>query len=472
MRTARPVVVVGGGLAGIAAALTLGRAGVPTLLLDSRQVLGGRVRSFGDPERDNGQHVFLGCCERLIRLLDTLGLGAETTLQERARVPVVDIHGRIGLLGSRGPLDAVGPLAALASYRHLNAWERASALWAAARLDGEARAAETEGRGGAFRTGLFSDWLREHRQGPRARRYFWDLLTTPTLNAAPERVSTAAAAFVLRKALFGGPDTLRVGWARSALSAWIHGAALRSLSSLGLEVRLRHKVHRIVFGGEHVIGVECPQGTIETGRIVLALPPHRLRSILPDRLAKRPPFSSAGRIESSAIVGVHLRFDRPIGAPEILATPDSPLEWIFNTTRIRGAEAETEAEQELSIVLSDAGRWLPLTADRIIACMREALPLVLPEAGSARLVDAKVHREPHATIVPSPRTEKLRPPQATEIPGLTLAGAWTDTGGWPSTMEGAVVSGERAARAIIQDPPPNACPSRANLGLSRGTAPI
>ncbi len=447
--TGKPVVVVGGGLAGIAAALALGQAGMPALLLESRPVLGGRLRSFGDPERDNGQHVFLGCCERLMRLLDTLGLGADTALQARARVPVVDIHGRIGILGSRGPLEAAGPLIALASYRHLSGWERASALWAAARLDAEARAAETERRCGAFRAMLFSDWLRGHHQGPRARRYFWDLFTTPTLNAPPEGVSTAAAAFVLRKALFGGPDALRVGWARSALSAWIHGAALRSMRSLGVEVWLRHKVHRIVFDGDRVSGIEGPQGIIDAERIVLALPPHRLRSILPDRLATRSPFSSAGRIESSAIVGVHLRFDRPTGAPDILAAPDSPVEWVFNTTRMRGAEAD--AEEELSIVLSDAGRWLPLTADRIVARMLEALPLVLPEVSSARLLDARVHREPHATIVPSPRTEQLRPSQATEIPGLTLAGAWTDTGGWPSTMEGAVVSGERAARATIDN---------------------
>jgi len=430
---------VGGGLAGIAAALELRAAGSEVLLIETRPVLGGLVRSFDG--RDNGQHIFLGCCRRLMRLLDRLRISPDTALQARARIPVVDIEGRIGVLGARGPAGALAPLLGLATYSLLRPLERASIVRALARLPRPERAAATQG--------CFADWLREQRQGPRARRYFWDLVTTPSLNAPPERVATGAAAFVLRQALFGGADALRVGWARRALTPWIDPASRAGLRAAGVELRLGCKVRRIVVEGRRVAALELDGETLGAGRVVLAVPPRQLAALLPEALARSDPFRAAGRIDWGAIVGVHLRYDRTLDAPAILAAPDSPCEWIFDAGGIRGESKG--AGQELSVVLSDAQGWLRLSADEIVRRLSNALPLVLPRAAAARLVDATVHREPRATIVPSPRCEALRPPQATPIAGLALAGAWTDTGGWPSTMEGAVISGERAA-AVLRIP--------------------
>lgn len=435
------VVVVGGGLAGISAAIRLREAGLPTQLIEARRVLGGRVRSFGAAQRDNGQHVFLGCCSRLLHLLDELDLLAtRSALQSRASVPVVDWRGKIGILGEKGRLGSLSSLWSLASYGLLTPTKRASLIRCMARLRDPDCAGDSQE--------TFDHWLRRHGQGAQARRYFWDLFIVPTLNAPPECVSAAAAAFVLRTAFFSGPRALRVGWARQGLTPWLHDAALARLQALGVRVRLGERVGPVQLDEAGAItGIKVGEQLLETPIVVLAVPPHRLPKLLPPALAAVQPFEGCARLATAAIIGVHLRYATPTGAPELLAAPDSPVEWIFNRTRLRGESAE--AGEELSIVLSHADRWLRFPNEEIVRRLRLGLARTLPATAALKPIEAVVHREPRATFVPSPRTERWRPAAQTPVPGLILAGAWTQTGGWPATMEGAVISGENAAAAVL-----------------------
>jgi squalene-associated FAD-dependent desaturase len=468
------VVVIGGGLAGIAAAAALARSGVRCDLLEAQPRLGGLLRSHGqDPWcNDNAQHIFLGCCRHLTRFLADLGLNrpALTALQPVARIPVVAFDGQHALLGSRGPIPSLGPLLGLTGYQLLPGSARLSILRC---LSAIYRARPVDPRQS------FDEWLRHHRQGAAARRYFWDLIVTPTLNAPPERVASSAALFILRRAFFSGAAALRVGWPRLPLSNWIHPAASSYLQSNGVRLHLRTRAIALLqeesgrIRGVRVRGA-ADQGetTLATDIVVLALPWHRLPALLPTELARLAPFRGLQRIEAAPIIGVHLAYPRPTGAPPMLAAPDTPLEWLFNTTLIRGGHrsritgndpgdgpaggdpattttAATAGPETLSIVLSDARRWLPLPAAEIVHRLRLGLARVLPATHDIAPLRLAVHREPRATIRPSPRTEALRPGARTPIPGLLLAGAWTDTGGWPSTMEGAVISGENAAAAVL-----------------------
>ena len=140
-----PIAVIGGGLAGISAALELARAGRRVTLFERGDRLGGRVRSHrqGTQEFDNAQHVLLGNCDALLALLDTLGLsGEDTALQTRARVPVIDGRGRIGWLGERGiGRGRAAGLWGLARYALLSPRERASVVASLLRLDSEVRRA-------------------------------------------------------------------------------------------------------------------------------------------------------------------------------------------------------------------------------------------------------------------------------------------------------------------------------------------
>jgi uncharacterized protein with NAD-binding domain and iron-sulfur cluster len=149
---------------------------------------------------------------------------------------------------------------------------------------------------------------------------------------------------------------------------------------------------------------------------------------------------------ASPIVNVHLHFERRVLFEPFAAALDSPVQWLFDRT----ASSGVERGQLVSVSLSGAEQELAETQEEIVARVRPAAEELLPAARGAALLDAAVTKEPRATFRATPGTAALRPGTRTEVPGLYLAGAWTDTG-WPATMEGAVRSGTAAAQAAVAD---------------------
>ena len=229
------VAVVGGGLAGIAAALRCADAGAAVTLVEVRPQLGGAAYSF---ERegltvDNGQHVFLRCCTAYRALLHRLGSEAATTLQPRLAIPVLAPGGRRGWL-RRGALPAPAHLgAALLRYPFLPLGERVRVLRAAAalaRLDPDDPDLDAQS---------FGAWLAAHGQSPGAIEALWELIALPTLNLPAAEASLALAVYVFQTGLLTARDAGDLGWAQAPLST-VHGeAAARALRAAGVEVRTR-----------------------------------------------------------------------------------------------------------------------------------------------------------------------------------------------------------------------------------------
>jgi uncharacterized protein with NAD-binding domain and iron-sulfur cluster len=128
-----------------------------------------------------------------------------------------------------------------------------------------------------------------------------------------------------------------------------------------------------------------------------------------------------------------------------VAAIDSPLQWVFDRTTHSGL---TEG-QYIAVSLSAADQFIDVPVAEMRDRMLPALEALLPAARGAEVRDFFVTRERHATFRSAPGTAKLRPGAATALPGLWLAGAWTDTG-WPATMEGAVRSGDTAAAGVLK----------------------
>jgi uncharacterized protein with NAD-binding domain and iron-sulfur cluster len=147
---------------------------------------------------------------------------------------------------------------------------------------------------------------------------------------------------------------------------------------------------------------------------------------------------------TSAIVNVHVVYDRRVTDLPMAAAIDSPVQFVFDRT----ASAGLVGGQYLAVSLSAADSLLAVRPGELIDRITAGLAALFPAARDARVVDAIVTRERTATFRAVPGTARLRPPPETAVPGLTLAGAWTDTG-WPATMEGAVRSGRAAARAAL-----------------------
>jgi hydroxysqualene dehydroxylase len=435
------IVVVGGGLAGISAALDCARAGAAVTVLESRGRLGGAAYSFTRDGivADNGQHVFLRCCTAYRGLLAQMGATDLVTLQPRLAIPVLGPGGKTAWLrrsGMPAPLHLAG---SLVRYRFLGLRQRVSlalAMQALGRVDPDDPAADARS---------FGDWLAEHGQGPEAIESMWELIARPTLNLIPADASLAQAAYVFQQGLLTDAAAGDVGYARVPLGEIHDVAARRALAQAGVEVRLRHGATAIVPGpdGFRVELSGVPSATADA--VILAVPHDRAARVLPreaeiDR-------GRLARLGTSPIVNLHVVYDRRVLEHHFVAGVHSPVQWVFDRTEGAGLERG----QYLAVSLSAADDELNTTVDDLRARFLPALADLLPAALEARVETFFVTREHAATFRAAPGARALRPRPGTAIPGLVLAGAWTDTG-WPATMEGAVRSGQAAALAALASP--------------------
>ncbi len=437
------VAVVGGGLAGLTAACALSGRGVAVTLLEARHRLGGATYSFhrdGWPLLvDNGQHVVLGCYTRYRAFLGLLGTDDLVRFQPDLRIRTLRPGGPAGRLAAPRLPAPFHAAAALATYDLLAPGERLSALRAAAalgRLDPGDPAVDAR---------TFGDWLREHRQGRRAREALWGLLCQAALNLDPDEASLALAAMVVRTAFLTDRGAARIGVPACPLHDLHVAPAARFLDAHGAVVRTGAPV-RAVTPAPGGYAVCTDGGESDFDAVVLAAPAAETAALLPD--AARTDREALVRLGSSPIVNVHLRLDRPVLHDPFAAVVGSCVSFVFDRTPEGGLP---DGGQYLSMPLSAAEDWVDLPTAEIRRRVLPALLGVLPALATARELGFFVTRERRATFRQVPGSAALRPgARSGGLPGLVLAGAWTATG-WPDTIEGAVRSGETAAGAVLDD---------------------
>lgn len=479
--TARTVAIVGGGLAGITAAIALREAGAGVTLLEARPWLGGATCSFsrGGLTIDNGQHVFLRCCTAYRELLARLGMTGSVAIQDRFDVTV--LSGGSGASSRPGQARLrrtalPGPLhmgQALAGYSLLSPGERLRVVRAALAMRFVNPAAA------GLDSQRLGDWLAARGQSERARRRLWDLFIVSALNINGDDASVALAATVIKTALLGGKAAADIGIPSVPLGD-LHGRAAASLlSRLGADVRPGTKVTSVEQapgGGYRVLitsGTDGAAGALADGDgpaddepaddeppggggspdrargavldvdgVVLAVPSGPAARLVPAAAV-----GGAARwadLGSSPIVNVHVIYDRRVTRLPLAAGIDSPVQWVFDKTRPAGVQAG----QYLAVSVSAADDYVDVPVARLRELFLPALEELFPAARDAGITDFFVTRERRATFRQGPGCGSLRPGAATALPGVALAGAWTDTG-WPDTMEGAVRSGHSAAQELI-----------------------
>ncbi|MFG2602916.1 hydroxysqualene dehydroxylase HpnE [Streptomyces sp. NPDC048514] len=456
--TGRSAVVVGGGLAGITAALALADAGVRVTLLEGRPRLGGLAFSFqrGDLTVDNGQHVYLRCCTAYRWFLDRIEGAALAPLQDRLDVPVVDAAKppgrRLGRL-RRDPLPVPLHLGrSLAGYPHLSLAERAAvgrAALALKALDLTDPALDAQD---------FGSWLAAHGQSARAVEALWDLVGVATLNAVAGDASLGLAAMVFKTGLLSDPGAADIGWAHVPLGELHDRLARKALDSAGVRTEVRTRVTSVSVNENGGWSVQVPGERLQADVVVLAVPQRETHDLLPPGALDAP--ERLLEIGVAPILNVHVVYDRKVLAKPFFAALGSPVQWVFDRTDAsglsRGGPGGPPAEGGGG---RRAGQYLALSQsaaqdeiDTPVADLRERylpeLERLIPGTRAAVVEDFFVTRERTATFAPTPGVGRLRPGARTKAPGLYLAGAWTATG-WPATMESAVRSGVSAADAAL-----------------------
>ncbi len=438
----RRVLVVGGGLAGLSAAIQCQDAGAEVLLFESRPRFGGATWSFGRKglQFDNGQHVYLRCCVAYRRFLERLGTQDLAPLQDRLAIPVVSPSpdGPITAWIRRSPLPApLHLLPSLLRYRHLPLADRVRlGLAVRAMLSCAPGSPELDEE-------TFGGFLRRHGQSDMAIALLFDLIALPTLNVHADEAALGPALKVFRTGLLDEPDGADIGWARVPLARLHVDPAIEILRKGGAVAHNKTRVEAIDLAGPRP-AVRVDGERVEGDAVILAVAHEAAAELLPPGGTVDP--TALRGLGTSPIIDVHLVYDRKVLPYELAAAVHSPAQFIFDRTGAAGLAPGDG--QCLAISVSGADAEHGDRPEELIARYAAALGELFPAARDARLVDAVVSREHSATFRAVPGTARLRPGPLSGLPGLYLAGSWTDTG-WPATMEGAVRSGVAAAACAL-----------------------
>jgi squalene-associated FAD-dependent desaturase len=451
------VVVVGGGLAGIAAGLECLDRGASVTLIERRNHLGGLTWSFrhGDLWMDNGQHVFLRCCDEYLRFLGRIGGTADVEIQSRLDIPVVapaepgrpPREARLRRSSLPAPLHLGRSLMGFPFLPVADRLRLGKAVLALRRMDLDDPALDLV---------TFRSWLLDHGQSEEAIASVWDLITVPTVNLPAGEASLAMAAKVFQTGLLVDPAAADIGWSRVPLGR-LHGErAEAALLSSGAKIIAGTRVTGVEPLGPAGFRVATESGPVEADAVVVALAHEEAADALPP--GSLPHQDRLAELGSSAVVDVHLVFDRRVTEHRLMAAHASPVQWVFDRTAASGLAVLEPGAQYLAVSISAADSLLGRRPEDLTGCIREELARVLPRVAHARLVASVVTKERRATFRAVPGAAARRAGPGTAFPGLAVAGAWTATG-WPATMEGAVRSGRAAARVAVSGRNPRTVPA-------------
>lgn len=410
--------IVGGGLAGLAAAAKLGEAGLAVEVHEVRSFLGGRAASFplrpGDPESeriDNCQHVLLRRCTALLDFYRRCGV------EDKVR-----FHDTLYMVSPDGSVDRIrkdmlpAPLHLVRSLLALGClgWrDKASLLRCLAAVPRDRLRDDLDEI-------TFAQWLKEKGATPRSVTRFWRPFIVSALNEEPDLASALPALQVFGEGLLNTRNAYEIGVPSVTLDQ-LYSRALAGRLGPNVRVRLGSKVHRI----DH--------RSHEADYFISTVPYDRVSKLLPDL----PIEEIASRFRSSPITGIHLWFERPITTLEHAMLLDRQIQWMFH----KGGG------YYLVVVSASRGLETMPTTEIVRLALRE-LRGFFPAVRNTALERSRVIREPRATFSARPGLDRWRPGPCTALPNVFLAGDWTDTG-WPATMEGAVRSGYAAAAALL-----------------------
>lgn len=428
--------IIGGGLAGLAAAVAAVEQGIQVELFEARRCLGGRAGSFHETQSeelvDRCQHVSMGCCTSLADFCRRTGI--DECFRRYQHFAFIGPDGRPRDFSAARWLPApLHLLPGLMRLDYLSLAERCripKTMLRLARLpvrrDDDPRTVEA--------------WLREQGESEQAIRRFWAVVLVSALGETLDRASLAAAQKVFADGFLGSRHAYELEIPQVPLGEIYDRRLAAWLASCKVPVHLSTRVRTLEGDGQRVASLVLLDGSRrEFDYFLVAVPWHQVRTLFPETMLRAlPALEHVDQIAASPITGVHLWFDRPIMSLPHAVLIDRLGQWVFR---------RDAARHYYQVVISASDELKGRDREEVVHQVVDELAAIWPAARDAQLVHWRMITEPAAVFSVRPGLDRLRPPQATPIPNLLLAGDWTSTG-WPATMEGAVRSGYLAIESL------------------------
>ena len=460
----RSVVVVGAGVAGLAAAVALAGDGATVTLIERRPFVGGRAYSYLHPalgETIDSQHVVLGCCTNFIELISQAGAAESIRWYD-------DLCFLEPAAAGYPRRSWIRPGILPAPAHQAMSFLRASMLTLRDKVGIATGLAHFLRGYPGDDVESFATWLKRTGQTERAIRHFWEPVVAGALNDVFERCSVKYAGKVFYESFLRSPQGGRLGIPAVPLSDFFQPVAQHA-RSLGADVRLNSGVDAIARTPSGRWRIRSGADWIEADAVVLATDFRQTQRLI-DALEGPGTTADAGRhfvfdrFVAAPITTIHLWYDREVTDLDHAVLLDARIQWMFAKSRIRRWEAGKGSYLELVISVS----WpeIAMRREQILASALREAEMFFPRVREAALIKSAVLKEARATFSVSPGLDASRPPQTTDYPGLYLAGDWTATE-WPSTMEGAVRSGRLAAGEVAGNRQRFLAPETPPSGLMR-----
>jgi zeta-carotene desaturase len=448
MTLEREVVVVGAGVAGLAAAAALVGDGAKVTLLERRAFVGGRAYSYEHPalgEVVDSQHVLLGCCTNLIEFCQAAGLAEKIRWYDRQ-----------AFLEPGGRANVMEPGGWPAPLHYARSFLRAQMLGNADKIAiARGMMHFLRGSGANADNESVTHWYQRTGQTERAIRHFWEPILVATLNDAAASCSMKYAGKVFYEVFVKNSTGGRLGIPTVPLSEF-YAAGAQTIERMGGRVQLRSGVEKLSQQPDGRWLVRTAGAEFATGNLVLAVPFQQTRQLVSgmevaDAAGERVRsglLEAMAQFTASPFISVLLWYDRQITDLDHAWLLDATTQWFFHKSRIRGYAPEKGSYVEL--VIAGSKPALAMSREETFTTALAELEKFFPAVREARLVKSGLLKEARATFSVTPGLDAYRPAQRTGLPGLFLAGDWTATD-WPSTMEGAARSGRLAAGEVAEE---------------------
>ncbi len=440
----KKVVIIGGGIAGISAAVGLAEQGHKVTLIVSRNTLGGRVYSFLDSttgeQIDNGQHAMMGAYSNFIKLLKILGTDGHLVGNDNLRVPFCYKDGFTDVLDVSGNNPQIAMLKGLFGLKRLSLKSKLLTLFFFAKL-----------KFGLIKSEGFTvhELLKKNFQTDEMIEKFWEPLVLAILNSSPYSASANLLLEVLKRAFLSDKQSSRLLFSDVGLSSLL-ASFPDWLTRNGGKIIFGKSVKKFEIANNRITKIILADEIIsDFDYVISAIQPNALKKLISENENEKENFNYLNQFEYSPIVSVYLWLDKEITLEKFIAFLGTKTQWLFNLNHIKKRDIRIleKFPGHYALTISGADDIVELTAEKIVKMVLKEITSSLKLQTIPEVLHYRVFKDKFATFKANPKTEKIRPDSLSSINNLLLAGDWTNTG-LPATIEGAAQSGFRASEII------------------------